>query len=111
VPGCAPRVGELGDELLGWWLPRYASDLGNRLKDQGFCAVDVIAVTDADVVLQATYIEGGVDGHRVGEQLGIGNDHAAAIVRLEQCGTRLNVFDRSLEVAHDDLVANDRTTW
>jgi hypothetical protein len=91
---------------LGGRIFQDTRDARDRLQDQGLCPLDVIAVADAQVVLQSAFVEGRGDDYRLSGQVGVGNDDSPAIVCLHHSRARLDVLDGPLEVIHDDLVAN-----
>ena len=66
-----------------------------RLKNDPPCAIEVVAIADADVVFEPTMVERGIHHNRAGEQLGVWKDHAPAIIGANERRSRLNILDRA----------------
>ena len=111
-PPPRPQVHRAGGEVvgqhLGLGLGGGDAGLADGLEDQPLGAVDVVAVADADVVLDPPLWERGVHGHAVGEQLRVGNDHPPTVVGTDKGSPRLNILNRAFIVFEADLVVDTK---
>lgn len=94
---------------LAWlraWIRRDILGLLQDTENDAARPFDVVAVTDADVVLPAALRERGIHEHRVGVQLTVRDDGAPSVVRLDERRAGLDIFDRFLVLVEADLIAN-----